>query len=221
MYKFIFWDLDGTIGNTMEGVRNCLNYGLEPFGVQIEEGIDNIRKFIGPPLRKSIPEHLGFNEEETMQIIDRYRERYIPIGVFECEMFPGVVEAMTRLHDAGCVQIITSSKPTPQCLDVLKMFGIADRLDEVVGATLDGRIDTKIEVLNEAFRILKEKYPDYSKANTILIGDTKFDAMGAQEAGIKCIGVSYGFGTPEELLEHGVISVHENLDQVCDKILAE
>ena len=220
MYKFIFWDLDGTIGDTIEGVRNSINYGIEPYGLEISDR-ETVRKFIGPPLRVSIPEVLGFDMEKTEEVIKRYRERYIPIGVYECSMFPGVREAMLRFKSAGCVQVITSSKPTEQCHNVVKKFGIDDLLDEVVGATLDGRIDSKLEVLKEAFRILGDKYDDFSRENTILIGDTKYDAIGACEAGIKCIGISYGFGTPEELMENGAVDVLGTLDEVCDVLLAE
>lgn len=216
MYKFIFWDLDGTIADTREGVRNSLNHGLEPYGTELTV---DVRKFIGPPLRVSIPEVLGYDMEKTEAVIARYREHYIPIGVYECSMFPGVREAMTRLREAGCIQVITSSKPTEQCRNVVKKFGIDDLLDEVVGATLDGRIDSKLDVLNEAFRIMKESHPDFTKENTILIGDTKYDAIGAAQADIKCIGVSYGFGTVEELMENGVVSVQDTLDEICDELL--
>ena len=80
-YKFIFWDMDGTLANTYEGVTNCVKYAMEPYGIHLE-GEEELRKFIGPPLRFSFTTYCGLSEEEAEKAIVRYRERYIPIGVF-------------------------------------------------------------------------------------------------------------------------------------------
>lgn len=81
-YKFIFWDMDGTLANTYEGVTNCVKYAMEPYGIHLE-GEEELRKFIGPPLRFSFTTYCGLSEEEAEKAIVRYRERYIPIGVYE------------------------------------------------------------------------------------------------------------------------------------------
>ncbi len=140
----------------------------------------------------------------------RYRERYIPIGVYECELFEGVRETIQAFKEAGYIQVITSSKPEAQCRQVLEKFDLLTELDEVVGASHDGRIDTKIEVLQEAFRRMKAQYADFSKEQTVLIGDTHYDADGAKEGGIDCIGVGYGFGGAEEMWNAGAVAVYEN-----------
>ncbi|MCD8218478.1 MAG: HAD hydrolase-like protein [Clostridiales bacterium] len=241
-YRYIFWDLDGTIVNTYEGVSKSVQYALEPYGMQIE-GKENLRRFIGPPLRESFPKYAGIPQEQVEEAVARYRERYNPIGVFECELFPGVKEAMQRFREAGLVQVLTSSKLEERCRDILNKFELTEYLDEIVGASQDGRIDSKIEVLQEAFRRLSVSYPEkeasdslqfrnceagvlccpdnsgFRKEDTVLIGDTKYDADGAGEAGIDCIGVSYGFGTREELLEHGAIAVFDDLDVLADELI--
>ena len=84
----------------------------------------------------------------------------------------------------------------------------------MVGASEDGRIDSKAEVLAEAFRRLREADPSFSPEDAVLIGDTRFDAEGAAQAGMDCIGVSYGFGTREELLEHGALKVCDSLEEL-------
>ncbi|MCD7864429.1 MAG: HAD hydrolase-like protein [Clostridiales bacterium] len=206
-YKYILWDLDGTIINSYEGVSKCVQYALEYYGIR-PEGEENLRRFIGPPLRESFPKYAGLPQEHVEAAVARYRGRYDPIGVFECELFPGVREAMESLREAGFVQVLSSSKPELRCRDILKKFHLTGYLDEVVGASMDGRIDTKIQVLNETFRRLG---PSFRKEEAVLIGDTKYDADGAAQAGIDCIGVSYGFGTREELLEHGVMAVYDDL----------
>ena len=172
-YKFIFWDMDGTLANTYEGVTNCVKYAMEPYGIHLE-GEEELRKFIGPPLRFSFTTYCGLSEEEAEKAIVRYRERYI------------------------------------QCRQVLEKFDLLTELDEVVGASHDGRIDTKIEVLQEAFRRMKAQYADFSKEQTVLIGDTHYDADGAKEGGIDCIGVGYGFGGAEEMWNAGAVAVYED-----------
>lgn len=222
-YRYIFWDLDGTIVNTYEGVSKSVQYALEPYGKRIE-GEDNLRRFIGPPLRESFPKYAGIPQEQVEEAVARFRERYNPIGVFECELFPGVRETMERFREAGLVQVLTSSKIEERCRDILNKFELTGYLDEIVGASPDGRIDSKIEVLHEAFQRLSVSYPkkgvsdftQFRKEDTVLIGDTMFDAEGACEVGIDCIGVSYGFGTREELEAHGAIAVFDDLQALAD-----
>lgn len=216
-YDAIFWDLDGTIANTFEGIFNCMNYALESYGIKIER--QDMHKFIGPPLRRSIPEYCGLTPEQTEDAVRRYRERYIPVGVYECEMFPGVREALAACRNAGCIQVLTSSKPEAQCREILKMFGISDFFDEVVGASPDGKIDTKIQVLQEAFWRMDQREEHCEKSRIVLIGDTRFDAEGARQAGIDCIGVGYGFGTAEEMLQEGAKAVYPDLETLCRNIL--
>lgn len=218
MYKYILWDLDGTIADTYEGVKNSMAYALEPFGFKLEDK-ETVDKFIGPPLRVSIPMVTGFDMVKTEKVIERFRERYAPIGLYECQLFPEVSETLDRFNEAGRVQAVSSSKPQVQCVDVLKHLGVGEKFNFIFGATLDGRIDSKLQVLEETFRVMGEKYPNFDKSETILIGDTKYDAIGAKEAGIDCIGVGYGFGSLEEFMDNDAIGYYETLDEVYNVII--
>ena len=206
-YKYILWDLDGTIINSYEGVSKSVQYALEYYGIHLE-GKDILRRFIGPPLRDSFPKYAHLPEEHVEAAVARYRERYNPIGVYECELFPDVRETLQAMRDAGFVQALSSSKPEERCREILEKFCLTGYLDEVVGASMDGRIDSKIQVLQETFRRLGS---GFRREDAVLIGDTKYDADGAAQAGIDCIGVSYGFGTRKELVEHGAIAVYDSL----------
>lgn len=217
-YDYIFWDLDGTIADTQEGVSNCVRYAMEPYGIEIAQ--EDMRKFIGPPMRWSFPRYCGLTEEQTEKAIARYRERYIPVGVYECRMYPGVKDTLEKFRDAGRVQVLASSKPEGQCLDILKRFGILALFDEVVGARPDGKIDSKIQVLEEAFRRMALRNADFDKEKTVLIGDTRYDAAGAAEAGIDCLGVAYGFGTADELRSSGALAVFADLKELRDAVLS-
>ncbi len=215
-YKYILWDLDGTVVNTFEGVSKSLKLVFDHFGSDIAE--EEYYNFIGPPLRDSFPEYAGIPKERVEEAITIFRDRYNTIGVFECSLFPDVRETMEALHDAGYIQVISSSKMEERCGDIMRKFNLTEFLDEIVGASEDGRIDSKIEVLNETFRRLVRDYPDFAVEDAVLIGDTKYDAAGAREAGIDCVGISYGFGSREDLLTHGAVAVFEDLRSLSEEL---
>ncbi len=214
-YQYILWDMDGTISNTYEGVSRSLMQAFERYGIEWE---GDYSCFIGPPMRESLPQYAGVPEDLVEDVIAKFRERYNPIGVYECELFPGVRETLEAFQNAGTVQVIASSKPEERCREIVRQFELTDLFNDVVGASMDGRIDTKIEVLDEAFRRFRERDPHFAKEDCVLIGDTKYDADGAREAGIDCIGVGYGFGTTEEMLEHGAIKVYEDLAELVEEL---
>ena len=216
-YRYLFWDLDGTITNSYPGIRNCVNYALDHFGITIKE--EDYRKFIGPPLRVSFPEVCGFDQETTEEAVRLYRERYVPVGLYETELFPGAKEALAALHAAGYRQYLTSSKPEPQCRELLGRLELADLFDDIVGASLDGRIDSKLSVLEETFRRLEKSDSSYAKKDTVLIGDTRFDAEGAMDAGIDFVGVGYGYGDREEMKALGALAVYDSLEEFCADLL--
>ena len=217
-YKYILWDLDGTLANTYEGISKCIDYALKPFGVKIET-TEDYKKFMGPPFRYSLRKYLGFNAQESEDFIRLYRERYIPIGAYECEIFPDAGDAVREFREAGLYQAVTTSKPETQAETIVGKFGLTDVFDDICGATLDGKIDTKIQVLNEEFRRIEAKDPDFDKAQAILIGDTIYDAEGSKEAGIDFAGVSYGFGTREDLEASGALAIVDDPLELRDIIL--
>ena len=209
-YKYIFWDMDGTIINSYPGVIESALYALNHFGIT-EKDPEVLRRFIGPPLRVTFGEVYHMDEMQIEQAVAKYRENYDGRAMFKCEVYPGVAQAMEKFKSAGFQQIIASSKPETMCRLILDRFGLIEKMDDVVGASLDGRIDSKQQVLEEAFRRLGN--PD--KREVVLIGDTRYDVIGANSVGIDCIGITYGFGTREELIEHGVCKVFDTIEEVA------
>lgn len=208
-YKYIFWDFDGTIMNTYPGIIASLTYAMRFFGME-ETREEVLRTFIGPPLRERIPAVFDVNELQTEVAVEKYREHYEAGGMFLCSPFPGVLDVVDAFRKAGYVQVITTSKPESMCLRILSQKGLTEAFDVIVGASLDGKIDTKQEVLEEAFRRLT----DADKKEVVLIGDTKYDAIGAWQMGIDCIGITYGFGSREELEENQAIAVFDTIEEV-------
>lgn len=213
--KAILFDLDGTIINSEEGITKCVQYALRNFGIE-EPDLSKLRCFIGPPLEPMFMEKYGFDKEKAWQGVVKYRERFDVYGILECEIYEGVADAIRYLKNAGYVLAIASSKPESACKIIIENLGLTKYFDMIVGSSLDGSISSKEEVLEELGRRMADR--NISKKEMCLIGDTKFDAIGATAFGIPCIGVSYGFGTRESLEENGAVVVFDKIEEVVKYI---
>ncbi len=213
--KAILFDLDGTLIDSSEGITKSAQYALAHYGID-EPDLKKLFFFIGPPLEYTFRTHYGFSEEKADEAVDVYRERYHDIGIFECKLYPGVGECIEELKRRGYMIGMASSKPEQSCRRILEHFGILELFDDVVGATFDGRIDTKEEVLNEVMR----RWSDIPREEMCLIGDTMFDIEGANKVGVPSIAVSFGFGNVDEMLKAGAKTVVDDLRKLPD-VLAE
>lgn len=209
--KAILFDLDGTLIDSSSGITKSAQYALSHYGID-EPELKNLFFFIGPPLLYSFMNHYGFSKEQATEAVKIYRERYHKIGIFECSLYDGVKECIMQLKEEGYMIGMASSKPEPSCRRILEHFGILDLFDDVVGATMDARIDTKEEVLEEVMR----RWSDVPKEEMCLIGDTMFDMDGANAIGIPCIAVSYGFGDVMQMKNAGALAVIDDLRQLPD-----
>lgn len=206
MIKAILFDLDGTLIDSSEGIIKSALYALAHYGIE-EKDTGKLYQFIGPPLSDSFRKYYGFSEERAYEAVGVYRERYNMIGIFECSLYPGVEECIKTLKKEGYRIGMASSKPEESCRRILDHFGILELFDDVVGATFDGRRDTKEEVLNEVFR----RWSDVSGKETCLIGDTIFDVEGANAVGVPCIAVTFGFGDLEQMKAAGAAGVCDDM----------
>jgi phosphoglycolate phosphatase len=204
--KAVLFDLDGTLSNSKEGITKCVQYALKHFGIE-EPDRDKLEIFIGPPLVDSFMNFYGMSLEDAKIATAKYRERYTPIGIHEASMYPGVRECIEELKRQGYIIGMASSKPEEYCRIILEDFGILELFDDVVGATMDGRIDSKEQVLMEVFR----RWSHYGKDEMCLIGDSIYDVEGANLVGIPCVAVSYGFGDVQEMIAAGAVAVIDNL----------
>lgn len=211
--KAVLFDLDGTLIDSSEGVTKCVSYALEHFGIQ-EQDYEKLKVFIGPPLVESFQKQYGFSREKSREAVEIYRKRYQTIGIYECSLYPKVRECIASLKERGYLIGVASSKPEESCRIILEHFGILDLFDDVVGATFDGRIDTKEEVLNEVLR----RWGQIPREEMCLIGDTIFDVEGANRVGIACVGVTFGFGNLEEMKEAGIVAVCDSMEQLPELI---
>lgn len=217
--KAILFDMDGTIINSEEGITKCVQYALQAFGIE-EIDLSKLRCFIGPPLDPVFREKYGMTWERSWEAVEKYRERYDVKGIYECRIYDGVRETLELLKEKGYILAVASSKPESACKRIVEHFGLEKYFDYVAGSTLDGSVSTKQEVLE---LLMERMQGDDSgevilKEDMCLIGDTKYDALGAAAVHIPCIGVSYGFGTREELLEAKAAAVYDDIREVVNYI---
>lgn len=198
MYKYILFDLDGTLLNTYPGVSNALRYTMEYYKMDIPDE-QTTRRYLGPPLGDSFRDIAGFKEEVIPEAIKKFREYYLSKGVYEYEFFEDLKPVFEKLKKMGCILSVATSKLEPAAYDMLKHAGIFDEFDFVCGATSDEARVTKTAVLEN---VLKH-YNITDKSEVLLIGDRNHDVIGAKNVGIDCCGVLCGFGSREEFEESG------------------
>ena len=209
MFKYILFDLDGTLTNPKEGITKCVQHALRHFGIERE--CDELIPFIGPPLKEQFMKYASLSEEDAVEAVRIYRERFAPIGLFENEIYPGVLELLAGLKKEGKVIALATSKPTIFASQIVEKYGIAPYLDYLSGSELDGTNVEKSAVV----RIAMENIGAIAE-ETVLIGDRMHDAEGAEENGISCIGVSYGFAAEGELEKAGVKVIADSADELLE-----
>lgn len=215
-YKYVLFDLDGTIINSGEGIKNGLTYALDKLNFPKEKR-PPYNLFIGPPLSESFPQYLGFDKETCNTAIDYFREYYKKQGINECELYDGVEELFIKLLNMGLKLAVATSKPEIHAIPILERFKVAKYFEFIGGSTLDEV--TRAKKADVILYTLKN-IGVTDKAEVIMVGDRKYDVAGANQTGLDCIGVLYGFGDRKELLEAGAKYIAPSTDDVA-KIIAD
>lgn len=210
--KIILFDLDGTVMNTKEGITRCAAYALEHYGITVEN-LDSLEFFIGPPLHVSFHDFYGFDEKKAAEATALYRERYKDIGIFECEPYSGIKEALKSLYDRGYKIGIATSKPEVFAKRILEKFEIDQYFTFVTGSLLDNSRTDKKEVIEEAFARFGVG-ETYTREEVLMVGDRKHDIIGAKQAGIESVGVKYGFAKENELEEAGADYIADTAEDI-------
>ena len=214
-YSSVFFDLDGTIIDSGEGVSNSVLYALKKFG--IEETKENALRFIGPPLANSFKEFYGFDDEKAMKGIEIYREYYREKGIFECYVYDGIRELLAWLKKEGYKVVLCTSKPEEYAHRVLNFFGMLELFDHACGATMDEKTRaTKDQVMTYALEL-----SGTNPSEAIMIGDRKFDINSACKFGLDSVGVTFGYGSRNELMEAGATYIVDSAIQIKEILTQE
>lgn len=206
-YKNILFDLDGTLTDSSEGINKSVLYAYDRMGIKPPSN-EELRTFIGPPLGDSFTRH-GIAESDRDKCVAIFRERYNTIGKFENVPYPGMIELLERLKNAGFKLYVATSKPEKTAIEVLSHFDMVKYFDEIAGATMDRSREKKEDVI----AYLLEKTGG-NKDSVVMIGDSIYDVVGAKEFGIPCIGVSWGFGDLIEMKSAGAVAIVDTMDEL-------
>ena len=209
MYKYILFDLDGTLTDPGIGTTNSVMYALKKFNIDVEDRA-TLYKFIGPPLLESFEKYYGFSKEESELALKYYREYFKPYGLYENEVYEGIEELLAELKNREKVLIVATSKPEAFAVEILKHFHLNHFFDFIAGATMDEKRTKKADVI--AYALEQCKITD--KASAIMIGDREHDVLGAKRVGLDSIGVLYGYGNYEELKNAGATYIVENPEEI-------
>ncbi|MEI5908933.1 HAD family hydrolase [Bacillus spongiae] len=193
-YKILLFDLDGTLSDPKIGITKSVQYALKKMNID-EPSIDKLEAFIGPPLQDSFAQFYDMNEETTKTALDFYRERFKEKGMFENTLYPMIPELLTSLKEQHYKLVVATSKPTVFAEEILKYFQINSYFDLIVGSHLNGTRRAKTDII----QYILNQYQDNSIDDFIMIGDRKHDIIGAQNTEIDSIGVTYGYGSIEEI----------------------
>ena len=206
MITYLLFDLDGTLTNPQEGITKCVQHALRAFGIE-EPDLEKLIPFIGPPLIQSFMEFYNMSEEDARKAVAVYRERFSTVGLFENFPYPGIADMLAELKAQGKILAVASSKPTIYVRRILEKFELAPYFDVIEGSNLDGtRVDKK-EVIAEVLSQLDNPSAD----DLLMIGDRKFDVIGAREMGFGCVGVRFGFAAPDELEQSGAVYIADTV----------
>lgn len=194
----LFFDLDGTLTDPSDGITRSIQYALNRLGHPEPSKVE-LTSYIGPPIQSVFATLLNTQDAEAIRTAVRvYRERYADIGLFENYVYPDVPEMLHRLLEAGNQLYVATSKPQVYALRILRHFGLEPPFARIYGSELDGTRTNKADLLSY---LLEQE--QISPTQAAMVGDRKHDVLGAKHNGIYSIGVTYGFGSEEELREAG------------------
>ena len=204
--KAIFFDLDGTITDSGEGIMNCATLALEHFGLPVPDR-EQMRVFVGPPLDQTSIK-FGVPADKTDEAIKVFRSRYTTVGKFENFPYPGVADMLQSLKSQGHRLFVATSKPEVMANEVLRHFDLDGYFEQIAGATLDGSRSHKADVITYLLGLTGDV------GQTLMVGDTAFDVIGAAAHGIPTIGVSWGYGTAEDMEKAGAIAIAHSMAEL-------
>jgi phosphoglycolate phosphatase len=208
----VVFDLDGTLADSQEGILRSFHLTLVDEGIAATD--EELRHLIGPPLEESFA-RLGIAPSRLAPVVERYRAYYDQVGVNAAVPYDGGVEVVRRLRDGDVRLAVATAKRVDFARRMLARFDIADCFDVIEGVSGDDRIRTKNDVVDAVRRALGES------GVTWMVGDRRQDVEAARHASWVPVGVLWGYGTRDELLEAGAALVIDAPSQLVDAVLGD
>ncbi len=196
MISNIFFDLDGTLTDSKEGIVNCIYYALEKLGYPVPAAF-NVNDCLGPPLRISFRRLLNSNDEALIErAVEIYRERFSTIGLFENKVYPEIPELLSMLHEKSLKLYVVTTKPRIFAERIMEHFHLAHRFEGIYGTELNGQFDNKADLIEFILKTRQLKAEE-----TVMVGDKREDIAAGKANRTGTIGVTYGYGSLQEITE--------------------
>ena len=207
-YKAVFFDFDGTIADTGDGIFHSVRYAIKESGYPPISD-ESIRTFIGPPVFDSFKRELDMNEEQSAFAVMKYREEYSREGIFRFSLYDGIEDLLRELKKQGIQTAIASSKPYNFILRIIDYLNFGDLVDFISCPLSDKAHESKIILVNRCV-----EHFEIDKSEALMVGDRHFDINGANGAGVESIGVTFGYGNEKELSNAGATHIAHNVDEI-------
>jgi phosphoglycolate phosphatase len=209
----LLFDLDGTLTDPREGITRSIAHALERLGIE-PPPLDHLTFAIGPPLRATFATLLATDKPEAIELaVSHYRERFGDVGLFENAPYDGIAEALATLTGRGAALFVATSKPLVYARRIVEHFRLRHHFVEIHGCELDGTREDKRELIAHLL-----PHHGLDAAHAVMIGDRGVDMRAARHHGLKAVGALWGYGTREELLDHGAQRLCESPWQLVEAL---
>lgn len=214
--QYILFDLDGTLTDPGLGITKSAQHALEALGI-IAENPEDLTFFVGPPLKDTFRDYYGMSDEDCDRAVEAFREYFVPTGMFENEIYPGIKDMLETLQNSGKSLMVATSKPTDFAEKILEHFEIDQYFDFVAGSTLEEERTKKSDVI----AYLMEECQLVDTSELVMVGDRRYDIEAAKEFDIDTIGVLYGYGSKKELKKAGAGRIVKTVAELEEALLEE
>jgi phosphoglycolate phosphatase len=212
--EYILLDLDGTVTDSGPGITRSAAYALARFGIEAEP--EQLRGFIGPPLKQSFMDFYGFDDQKAALAVEKYREYYRETGIFENAVYDGMAGFLEEISRCDKKLILATSKPEVFAKQILSHFGLDHYFYFIAGSMLDGARTDKAELIGYVLN-----HCSIVPGKAAMVGDRKHDIIGAQKNSVASIGVTYGYGSRGELEEAGADYIVDSVGALRDMLYGE
>jgi phosphoglycolate phosphatase len=200
MSRLVLFDMDGTLVDSTPGIWASIRVAAAALGLP-EPTPGQLRSMVGPPLQDGFAGAFGLVGEDVDRAVAAYRAHYSAGAMFDADVYPGIPELLAALRADSATLAVATSKPEPFALRILDHTGLLPAFAGVHGATLDGSVRHKHDVVAAALAA----HPDGERP--VLVGDRSHDVLGAAAHGLPCIGAGWGPAPPGELAAAGAAAV--------------
>ncbi len=205
----VLFDLDGTLTDSQEGILNSIEYMLDFYGIKVEDRSE-LRPWLGPPLKDMLMKCYDFPESRALEGVEKYREYFNEKGLFENQVYPGIVPLLKRLTQKGHRLYLATSKPEIASRRIMEHFDLGKYFTFIGGASQD---DSRVRK-GDVIRYVLETCGISNPGETVMVGDREHDVIGAKENGLETIGVLFGYGSREELVSAGAEYIARSTEDI-------